>query len=115
MTGTALPNWIDREAWDGFVAMRRAMKKVPFTARAEALVVKELYKIKAAGHCPNAALDQSTLNGWRDVYVPKDKSIQQVKNDAAETAASLNAERAREFKRPPAGFMDRIKAIRRVT
>lgn len=70
----ALPAWIDSEAWDGYVEMRRAMKK-PMTARAEALVVKTLYTLKDKGHDPNAALDQSTVHNWIDVYEPKPKEI----------------------------------------
>lgn len=54
--------------------MRKAIKKAPFTARAEMLILKELYKLKEQGQDPNACLDQSTLNGWRDVYPVKDKA-----------------------------------------
>lgn len=71
---SALPEWIDKEAWSGFIEMRRAMKKIPFTPRAEALILAELYKLRDAGQDPNACLDQSTLNGWRDVYPVKDKA-----------------------------------------
>ena len=69
-----LPPWLDREAWDGFVAMRKALK-VPFTDRAAKLIIKRLSDIREAGHNPNDALDQSTLNGWRDVYVPNRQEI----------------------------------------
>ena len=71
---TALPSWIDPEAWSGFVDMRRATKK-PLTARAELLVVKTLYDLRAKGHDPNAALDQSTLHNWADVYQPQVKAV----------------------------------------
>ena len=71
-----MPAYIDPEAWQGFCDMRRAMPKSrPFTLRAATLILKELQRIKDAGHCPNAALDQSTLNGWTDVYVPKEKAM----------------------------------------
>lgn len=69
-----LPPWLDREAWDGFVAMRKALK-VPFTDRAAKLIIKRLSAIRDAGHDPNEALDQSTLHGWRDVYVPKPQEV----------------------------------------
>jgi len=74
----ALPPWIDREAWDGFVEMRKAMKRIPFTPWAAKLILAELYKLKAAGHDPNACLDQSTVNGWRDVFPPRHKEIPRV-------------------------------------
>jgi hypothetical protein len=71
---TALPAWIDKEAWAGYVDTRRAMKK-PMTARAELLILKELFALKANGQDPNAALDQSALHGWVDVYPVKDKEV----------------------------------------
>lgn len=71
----ALPPFIDPEAWHGFLEMRKSMKKIPFTDRAQKMILAELYKIKEAGHDPNAALDQSTLNGWRDVWAPRNKEI----------------------------------------
>lgn len=71
---TALPAWIDAEAWDGFLAMRKAMKK-PTTPRAEMLVLKTLYQMKEMGHDPNASLDQSTVRNWIDVFEPKAKEM----------------------------------------
>ena len=71
-----LPAYIDPEAWQGFIDMRKAMPKSrPFTMRAAVLILKELQKIKDAGHDPNAALDQSTMRGWSDVWPAKDKEI----------------------------------------
>ena len=72
-----LPAYIDPEAWSGFVEMRKAMPRSrPFTMRAAVLILKELQRIKDAGHCPNAALDQSTMRGWSDVWPCKEKAIQ---------------------------------------
>jgi hypothetical protein len=83
-----LPAFIKPEAWAGFVEMRRAMPKTrPFTVRAATLILYELQRIKDAGHCPNAALDQSTLHGWTDVYAPKDKVIERAPKSAAETTS----------------------------
>lgn len=70
----ALPQYIDREAWEGFCEMRRLIKK-PLTIRAAKLVVYELQRIKDAGHDANASLDQSTNHCWADVYVPVEKPI----------------------------------------
>ena len=85
----ALPDWVDQEAWDGFCEMRRAMKKIPFTDRAQKMVLKSLYDLRAAGHDPNAALDQSTLMGWRDVFPPRAKDIPVVRSQVDETARYL--------------------------
>lgn len=71
-----LPAYINADAWAGFVEMRRSMPKTkPFTTRAATLILYELQRIKDAGHDPNAALDQSTLRGWADVYVCQAKEI----------------------------------------
>lgn len=71
------PSWLDREAWDGFVAMRVKIKH-PMTHRAAVLVLRELERFRADRLDANEALDQSTRNNWRDVYPPKDKAPQQM-------------------------------------
>lgn len=104
---TALPAWIDAEAWDGFVEMRKRQEKlsrgkIAWTSRAETLVIKELYRLHDKGHDANKALDESAMKGWTDVYVPKDKEIPNMKREmtprepertpeqkAADTAARL--------------------------
>jgi hypothetical protein len=92
-----LPAYIDPEAWAGFVEMRRAMpKSKPFTHRAAVLILRELQKLRDAGHDANAALDQSTMRGWADVYVPKEKEIERAPSkvsQADQTAAYLQQER----------------------
>ena len=72
-----LPAYIDPEAWEGFVEMRKASGRTrPFTTRAATLILFELQRIKDAGHCPNAALNQSTMKGWADVWPAKEKQIE---------------------------------------
>jgi hypothetical protein len=66
-TPVALPDWIPSEAWDGFVENRRKIRH-PMTPRAAELIVAELTKLRAAGADPTQVLDQSTRNGWRDVF-----------------------------------------------
>lgn len=63
----AVPDWIDRQAWDGFAEMRKR-QRAPLTDRACAMVVKELDKLRALGHAPDAVLDESTKNSWKGVY-----------------------------------------------
>ena len=99
-----LPTYIDPEAWTGFVEMRRAMpKSKPFTQRAAVLILKELQRLKDAGHDPNAALDQSTLRGWADVYVPKDKAIERKAGTNQRDPELLKLdELAKQATKPPA-------------
>lgn len=62
-----IPEWIDPEAWAGFVAMRQR-ERHPLTPRAVKLILAELDRFRLAGIDPAAILDQSTRNNWRDVY-----------------------------------------------
>ena len=74
-TMLALPSYIDSEAWDGFCEMRRTIKK-PLTTRAAKMILSELHRLRTAGHCPNAALDQSTIHCWAAVYQPRTVAIE---------------------------------------
>lgn len=62
-----IPEWIHADAWAGFVVMRQR-ERHPLTPRAAQLVIRELDKLRTTGTDPNAVLDQSTRNNWRDVY-----------------------------------------------
>ena len=65
-----LPEWVDADAWAGFEEMRIKAKK-PMTVRAKALILAELQKLLAQGNAVTDVLDQSTRNGWQDVYAIK--------------------------------------------
>lgn len=113
-----LPAYIDRDAWDGFCEMRRAMPKTkPFTTRAATLILYELQRIKDAGHCPNAALDQSTMRGWADVYPAKAKDIARAeRTESADDYARRKAEEAMRDRsrgtKPPAAVHDILRKRR---
>lgn len=97
-----LPQYIDPEAWLGFCEMRRAMRKVPFTERAQKMILQDLERIKAAGHCPNAALDQSTVMGWRGVWPAKEKQIEAAaSSQALKTTEMLKQQQERGYTAPP--------------
>lgn len=68
-----IPDWIPRDAWLGFVEMRKAKKK-PLTERAIHSIEKKLIEFMNRGYDIAAILDQSTINGWTDVYAPKDNT-----------------------------------------
>ncbi len=63
----APPNWIPVEPWTGFVEMRKRLRK-PLTDRAMQLILGKLDKFRRAGVDVGAILDQSTTNGWQDVF-----------------------------------------------
>jgi hypothetical protein len=58
------------------------------------LILYELQRIKDAGYDPNDALDQSTLKGWCDVFVPQKKDIPKIRG--AESADAYVARKAAE-------------------
>lgn len=76
------PSWITQESWEAFHLARKTLK-APLTAYAEKLIVMELVRLKSAGHDPQACLDQSIMNSWRDVFPVRDKGL--TVNPARET------------------------------
>jgi uncharacterized protein YdaU (DUF1376 family) len=69
----APPDWIPKDAWQGFEAMRTKIRK-PMTDRARKLIVCELEKLRNRGEDPVAVLEQSERNSWQDVFPLKAKS-----------------------------------------
>ena len=67
-----LPDWVNREAWDGFVEMRKKIKK-PLTDRAMNLALKDLEKLRLEGHNPIEVLNQSTKNCWQGLFPIKEQ------------------------------------------
>jgi hypothetical protein len=64
-----LPAWLDLEAWAGWIEMRKAMKRVPFTERAQRIAMRQLEGWHAQGYDVNYILDEATLKGWRGLFI----------------------------------------------
>lgn len=70
---SALPDWIPLPEWEGFLAMRKKIKKVP-TDRAIELLIMKLEKLRADGEDVGAVLDQSTMGNYQGLFpVRQDK------------------------------------------
>lgn len=67
MAKTKLPEWINKEDWDGFVAMRRKMRK-PLTERAINMALRALDRMRQQGHDPNHALQFTEYKGNQGVF-----------------------------------------------
>lgn len=67
-----LPTWIPKDAWVGYVEMRKK-KRAVMTERAVELRIKDLKAFLDAGQDIAAILDQSTANGWTDLYPLKER------------------------------------------
>jgi len=62
-----LPDWILPDVWSAFVEMRNKIRK-PLTTRAVELAIKELSRLKAAGHDPKSVLEQSVLKSYAGLF-----------------------------------------------
>lgn len=69
---STLPEWLPLIPWQGYVDMRKKQRK-PLTERAMELRIADLAKLREEGQDVGAVLDQSTANGWTDVYPLKER------------------------------------------
>jgi hypothetical protein len=67
-----LPDWIPADAWNGWVEMRKQLKK-PLTDRAYNQAIDKLVAFMAKGQNITEVLDRSTMNGWTDLYEIKER------------------------------------------
>ena len=63
----ALPDWIDPLAWHDYEAHRKGLRK-PLVNGSINHVLRDLEKLRAQGHDPNAVLSQSIVRGWVGVF-----------------------------------------------
>jgi uncharacterized protein YdaU (DUF1376 family) len=68
--GVTFPDWLPKDAWDGFMEVRRA-KKAPYTTRAIGNLIADLDAMRIEGFDPTVVLDQSTTRGWTGLFRPK--------------------------------------------
>lgn len=66
-----VPAWFPMDAWQGWVDMRKQRKR-PLTDRAKQRAINKLTSLHSAGHDIAELLDRSTINGWLDIYEPKE-------------------------------------------
>jgi hypothetical protein len=66
-----LPEWIDKEAWQGYVEMRR-LKKKPMTKQAIVRTVNTLQQLYQEGQDITLVLNQSEDQGYTGVFPVSD-------------------------------------------
>jgi len=59
-----LPEWLNLETWEGFVSMRKKIRK-PMTEYAEHLMLRDLSKWREEGRDPNRLLEDAIIGGWQ--------------------------------------------------
>lgn len=62
-----LPDWLPAETWGDFLEMRKQIKHPP-NAKAIALLIAKLDRLRAAGNDPKDVLEQSIMNSYRSVF-----------------------------------------------
>lgn len=62
-----LPEWVSIEAWDGYLEMRKTIKK-PLTERGKKLALGKLNDLRRQGFDPSMVLDQSTFMSWQGLF-----------------------------------------------
>ena len=67
-TAFALPDWLEKTAWQSWIKIRPARSR---TADAQKAAVGKLEKFRAAGHDPNEIVQNSLANGWQGLFEPK--------------------------------------------
>ena len=109
-----LPTWVDSEAWEEFVDMRKRLKK-PLTERAMIRAIVRLTALKEAGHCPNASLLQSADHYWQDLYEPRQMAITAVQGHQVQRTNQFLAELdAHKSTPPPAAILALVNKVRKV-
>ncbi|MDH3354506.1 MAG: hypothetical protein OEL79_04745 [Chromatiales bacterium] len=68
-----LPDWINQELWDGFMAERKRQKASNSEAAIKSLVTK-LSKFREEGLDPNESVANSLENSWKGVFPTKQKA-----------------------------------------
>ena len=71
VAASPLPDFINPETWE----MYKTHRGSKFTTNAKNLIIKDLINAKQLGHNPNAILEKSVANGWKGVFLPKDKPL----------------------------------------
>ena len=110
------PQWISHESWEAFEDMRKKLK-APMTPYSAKLIVAELVKLKSSGEDPQACLDQSIRNGWRDVFPLRDKAMKTRSATGEANAFFEQQEQAKRASQTPEARAARdaaLQAIRRV-
>lgn len=104
-----LPAWVDQEAWDAFVLMRREIRK-PLTERGAVRIMKRLQLLHDAGQDVNEALDQSSDMRWQDVYAVKALDVAKpAVSDYERTQERLRAEAQRRASPPPPQILAMVR------
>lgn len=70
----SLPEWLDPELWDRWVAYRRKRDRAQATSDSMTLWIRSMTEIHAGGHDLKAAVEASISNNWKGIFSPANKA-----------------------------------------
>ncbi len=70
-----LPEYINKEAWLGFVEMRIQMSKKGWTPRAEEMALNKLKVYHNQGFDANKILDDAVFNCWKGLFAHEEHKL----------------------------------------
>lgn len=74
-----VPDYLDRELWDGFVEVRKKKgSRAPFTELAAKLILRKLEEFHRQGYDANSCLEESIENAWSSVYISRNTRMRQL-------------------------------------
>jgi len=85
-----IPDWIPKDEWSDWVAMRQDTKH-PLTPTAFKRAVSRLSQLVADGCEAAAVLNQSTRNGWRDLFPVRPDIAGDARKTSSMTLAEMDA------------------------
>jgi hypothetical protein len=86
--GDNIPDFINKNLFDGFAEVRRKLKK-PLTEKAQELIIKKLseFESKQVGFA-NLALENSIANSWQGVFEP---------NNSKQSSTTFNSDKWNKY------------------
>jgi hypothetical protein len=67
----SLPEWLDPELWDRWVAHRKKRDRSPASDDSKTLWIRTMTEIHASGSDLKAAIENSIANNWKGIFAPK--------------------------------------------
>ena len=71
-----LPDWIDTETWNLWIAYRREDKKKPASLRSQQMTLNKLSRLRAQGFDPLLLIEMAIEHEWQGIYAHEDCRIE---------------------------------------
>jgi hypothetical protein len=89
-----LPSWLPPQIWAEYEKMRVRIKK-PMTDYARQLAIAKLERYRAEGIDPVQVLEESILNSWQGLFVPR--NLQRCRRDGIQGQCMWTEEQIKQL------------------